>query len=341
MICPHCAFPNKPGDIECSKCHRLLSEPSIDSHVSGPPTQPPVKTREPKAIQKPAALDMSKIIEQIKQDIESDKLRSAFLTCQSVLIDHFENLSKESLVVLYQQMSSISQLQEKPERAKKYAKKAGDLQNATTPSPSKPKMLTKKPLPPENDSQTIKEADEASGAPPPPGAEEIPPQGNLIYVAGLWTRIGALCIDFLLVLFIVVCMSILTSLLIGEPISESAQFFLQTTSSTIATFFTFGLLLITYLTIFSRFGGQSAGKMILGLKVVGLNGRSISTTQALLRAGGMVVAALPGLAGFWWCGFDLCRRGWHDHIGKTFVVDIRRQTKEIEQAQLNREQISS
>jgi len=83
------------------------------------------------------------------------------------------------------------------------------------------------------------------------------------------------------------------------------------------------LFLLAYQAVFAVYGGQTAGKMLLGLKVVGPDGRSPGWGLALLRLGGIVLAGLPGLAGLLWSGFDRQRRGWHDHLARTLVVDLR------------------
>jgi uncharacterized RDD family membrane protein YckC len=117
-------------------------------------------------------------------------------------------------------------------------------------------------------------------------------------------------------------MMFISSLLLGHGALEAFDFFFQQVSTLLAAVFVLVLLLLVYLTIFTIFGGQTAGKMLLGLRVVGLDGHSVSTVQAIRRALGMLVAGFPGLAGFLWTAFDLQRRGWHDYIGGTLVVHV-------------------
>ncbi len=83
------------------------------------------------------------------------------------------------------------------------------------------------------------------------------------------------------------------------------------------------LLMGAYLALFTRFGGQTLGQMLLGLQVIHETGQPLTTRQVLRRMVGMVLAALPGLAGFLWVGFDLQRRGWHDYIGQSLVIRLR------------------
>jgi uncharacterized RDD family membrane protein YckC len=146
--------------------------------------------------------------------------------------------------------------------------------------------------------------------------------GRLAWAAGFWTRLLAFLIDTLVVTAVVVVMMFISSLVLGQGALEAFDFFFQQLSSLLAAIFVFVILLLVYLTIFTIYGGQTVGKMLLGLRVVGLDGHSVSTVGALRRALGMLVAGLPGLAGFLWTGFDLERRGWHDYIGRTLVVHV-------------------
>jgi len=150
----------------------------------------------------------------------------------------------------------------------------------------------------------------------------VPAAGRLAWVAGFWTRLLAFAIDTMVVGVVVVAMMLFSSLVLGHGALEAFDYFFQQLSTLLAAIFVFVLLLLTYLTIFTIFGGQTVGKMLLDLRVVGIDGHSVSTLAALRRALGMLLAGLPGLAGFLWTAFDLKRRGWHDYIGGTLVVHV-------------------
>jgi uncharacterized RDD family membrane protein YckC len=132
----------------------------------------------------------------------------------------------------------------------------------------------------------------------------------------------AFVIDTMVVGVVVVVMMLISSLVLGHGALEAFDYFFQQLSTLMAAIFVFVLLLLTYHTIFTIFGGQTVGKMLLDLRVVGLDGHSVSTVGALRRALGMLLAGFPGLAGFLWTAFDLNRRGWHDYIGGTLVVHV-------------------
>lgn len=94
----------------------------------------------------------------------------------------------------------------------------------------------------------------------------------------------------------------------------------------------FGLVglvfLLTIVLQFVYFGyfwvrsGQTPGMRPFGLYVVrDSDGGNISWGQAILRVIGMWVAAIPVYLGFIWIFIDPRRRGWHDLIAGTVVIE--------------------
>lgn len=87
--------------------------------------------------------------------------------------------------------------------------------------------------------------------------------------------------------------------------------------------FLVGLVLpLGYFPFFWVRAGQTPGMRPFNLYVVRDNdGGRISTGQALLRLVGTWVAALPLYLGFVWIFIDPRRRGWHDLIAGTVVIE--------------------
>jgi uncharacterized RDD family membrane protein YckC len=132
----------------------------------------------------------------------------------------------------------------------------------------------------------------------------------------------ALLIDVVAVTGVMSVMVALSWLLRGG--TEGAfDFFVQNPKALLVLVMMYLLLMGTYLALFTRFGGQSLGQILLGLQVIHETGQPLTSKQVLRRMVGMVLAALPGLAGFLWVGFDLQRRGWHDYIGHSLVIRMR------------------
>jgi uncharacterized RDD family membrane protein YckC len=66
--------------------------------------------------------------------------------------------------------------------------------------------------------------------------------------------------------------------------------------------------------------GATVGKLVLGYKIVGQDGRQIGPGRALGRYLGYIVSAIVLCLGFIWIGVDSYKQGWHDKIAGTYVV---------------------
>ena len=82
--------------------------------------------------------------------------------------------------------------------------------------------------------------------------------------------------------------------------------------------------------LFTGIKGQTPGKMVLGIKVVDVNGdRPGLGTAALREIVGKTISTLGLLLGFLFIGISDTKRGWHDEIAGTFVTKVK--TKETEE----------
>mgnify|MGYP000480290253 CR=1 FL=1 len=82
----------------------------------------------------------------------------------------------------------------------------------------------------------------------------------------------------------------------------------------------FLVMTVFYFTLFWTITGRTPGARLLGVRVVGPGGDPPRAPWALTRA----VAALAGLGagalGWLWTALDAEKRGWHDYLGRTYVV---------------------
>lgn len=83
------------------------------------------------------------------------------------------------------------------------------------------------------------------------------------------------------------------------------------------------LVSMFYFTVFHAVGGQTIGKMLLGLRVVSETGGPLSVGAAFLRWAAQIVSALPLGAGFFWAAVDRKRCAWHDHLSCSRVLGAR------------------
>ena len=66
--------------------------------------------------------------------------------------------------------------------------------------------------------------------------------------------------------------------------------------------------------------GKTAGKALMGLRVLGQDGRPVTFHQALVRALGYYVSGLALFIGFLWVLVDDRGQTWHDKLARTVVV---------------------
>lgn len=78
---------------------------------------------------------------------------------------------------------------------------------------------------------------------------------------------------------------------------------------------------IIYYVGFWSSSGQSFGKSMTGIRVVGKDGKKLSVGRAILRYIGYLISGLILSLGFLWVLFDGRRQGWHDKIAGTYVVE--------------------
>ena len=84
----------------------------------------------------------------------------------------------------------------------------------------------------------------------------------------------------------------------------------------------FPLLWIIYHIGFWIWKGTTIGDIILGIKCVRTDGRSLNAVVAVVRAFSSFFSALAFGLGFFWAGWDQQKQAWHDKIAGTFMVKV-------------------
>jgi uncharacterized RDD family membrane protein YckC len=82
------------------------------------------------------------------------------------------------------------------------------------------------------------------------------------------------------------------------------------------------LWLVGYFVVFWSTTGQTPGARIMQIRVQTANGDTLRPRRAMLRVGGLLVAALPLFAGFVPVLYDERRRAFQDRLAGTVVVDM-------------------
>jgi uncharacterized RDD family membrane protein YckC len=81
------------------------------------------------------------------------------------------------------------------------------------------------------------------------------------------------------------------------------------------------LISVFYFVAFWAKSGQTPGKSVLGIKVIGADGAPLGWGKAFLRYVGYIINVIVLSIGFVWIAFDKKRQGWHDKIAKTYVIN--------------------
>ena len=146
------------------------------------------------------------------------------------------------------------------------------------------------------------------------------PQAMTYPIAQLERRFAALVIDRLLAWTVIAGVGVATALLVSDDVWTVVGAVAGAT-----------VLLWLVLSVVVGLTGMSPGKAVTGLRVVHHGtGTPIGVGPALLRSLVLGVAGLPtfgiGLATLAWTAVEdrsRQRRGWHDHLTNTVVVDVR------------------
>ena len=138
---------------------------------------------------------------------------------------------------------------------------------------------------------------------------------------GFFRRATALAID----LFIITLLSSIMGAMayVGYTVGLGAHGQVIGGNNTAALFAILAMgwtgLTATYFIVMHGLGGQTIGKRLLGLRVVGADRQPPSMRQAALRWFAAVGFAPIGL-GFLWAIWQSEKRGWHDFVARTWVM---------------------
>jgi uncharacterized RDD family membrane protein YckC len=152
----------------------------------------------------------------------------------------------------------------------------------------------------------------------PVGLESTPSR-----YGGFWRRLFAFAIDLVVIFFLCSVMGVMAY--VGYKVGLAAHHRAVTlgNASPLVVFLTFsGVFLATaYFVVFHGMDGQTIGKAVFHLRVVGPDQQRISYRRALLRWIGTfgLGAASIGLSALWIL-WSREKRAWHDYLARTWVI---------------------
>ena len=138
--------------------------------------------------------------------------------------------------------------------------------------------------------------------------------------AGFFIRLLAYSIDNIILAVISVILFAAACLMLGSfSLLEDDP--LQILYSLYVPFIVFSSIIeMFYFTYFHAVTGQTVGKWICGIKVVGEDGNNLGFKKAFIRFLGYLLSRFAVYIGFVWIAFDNKKQGWHDKIAKSIVV---------------------
>jgi len=143
-------------------------------------------------------------------------------------------------------------------------------------------------------------------------------------LAGIMERFVALLIDNILLYFVQAIVMAPLGMFSFNPNMTPDQMMAFLMGRFWGILFLGSLIPIAYFTYFIGSRGQTPGKMLMGVKVVTVDGDDVTYGAAFLRCVGYWVdGLLCGVGGYLFAFFNDDRRALHDFMAKTIVVSTR------------------
>lgn len=151
----------------------------------------------------------------------------------------------------------------------------------------------------------------------------LPPARMLLLVSpygGFWARFGAALLDGLAIAAVVVTIwgALLIALGLVATVDEE---YAPGTELMLLSLILIGFLTsLLYCVASPPLAGATPGKLALGYRIVGSDGRRIGLQRSLARYFAGVLSAIALGLGYAWIGVDPLKRSWHDRIAGTYVI---------------------
>jgi uncharacterized RDD family membrane protein YckC len=141
-------------------------------------------------------------------------------------------------------------------------------------------------------------------------------EADVYNLAGFISRALAMIIDIAIVSMIAL-LSVFAGLFIVYGFNFGAY---GSGNITLPLYLILFLLSSTYFVFLHGYGGKTAGKMFLGIKLINNEGEGVGLWEAFVRWIGYYISGVFLFAGFLWFLVDSECQTWHDKIAGTYVV---------------------
>jgi uncharacterized RDD family membrane protein YckC len=155
--------------------------------------------------------------------------------------------------------------------------------------------------------------------------------GYLGYYAGFISRLVAFTIDLVITMFSIVAVSWFISVtatvfqlsatwdFLVSKVPQLANVVPMIINPVVGSVLAIGYIFL-YNALFVTILGQTPGKLLIGVRVLTVNGRSVPFWRSSLRVAAYLISAIVFFMGFLWVLVDDRRQAWHDKIAGTYVV---------------------
>src|SRR5581483_557952 len=155
---------------------------------------------------------------------------------------------------------------------------------------------------------------------PAPAVPQAAPETRY---GGLWRRLAAFSVDAAVIFFLTALMAMIADVgcKVGLPAHNRAVSMGNAGPLVVLLTLAGAFLTTAYFVVFHGMDGQTVGKRVFHLRVVGAERQPIGYRRALLRwiaAVGLGAASI-GL-GVLWIVWSREKRAWHDYLARTWVV---------------------
>ena len=141
--------------------------------------------------------------------------------------------------------------------------------------------------------------------------------------AGFWRRLGAFIIDVVMISLVCALMGVMAYVAYKVGLAAHNRKISFGNAAPLMAFFTLGVVLLAsaYFVVFHGMSGQTIGKSVLRLRVIGSEQQRITYGRALLRWIATIGFGLLSFGvSFLWIIWSREKRGWHDFLARTWVV---------------------
>jgi len=176
-----------------------------------------------------------------------------------------------------------------------------------TGGPIIPAAPTFSPEPPPAAPSAVTTPESVAAKPLPASDLRVPISADpdILPRAGFWLRMGALGIDFMLVVLCLVLFASVTPDFMHVHVGPWVL-----------------LVLAAYAAVLWKHRGTTIGGVICRIQVVRTDGQAIDWTTACIRGLGCILSAFVAGLGFIWIAVDRDQESWHDKIAGTAVVRV-------------------